>query len=143
MRSFENFNRVRRDASPQRDGVESDSEKSKTPELSPPVTPLADSTPVNKTPNEGDRTDNKLPPRDFLSSMKEIELLFVKASETGKEVPRMLEANKLHFRPIVPSKESNNSLLVTCLLFGIHNSSTTCLCFLQVALVHHHCSKPV
>ncbi|KAJ4906244.1 hypothetical protein Rs2_09902 [Raphanus sativus] len=60
--------------------------KAKTPELSPPVTPLADSTPVNKTPNEGDRTDNKLPPRDFLSSMKEIELLFVKASETGKRI---------------------------------------------------------
>lgn len=110
VRSFENFNRVRRDQSglPQREGVESESEKSKTPELSPPVTPLAAATPVNKTPNKGDQNENKLPPRDFLSSMKEIELLFVKASETGKEVPRMLEANKLHFRPIVPSKESNN-----------------------------------
>lgn len=112
VRSFENFNRVRRDHNdlPQREGVESefsDAEKSKTPVLSPPVTPLA-ATPVNRTPNKGDHTENKLPPRDFLSSMKEIELLFVKASETGKEVPRMLEANKLHFRPIVPSKESNN-----------------------------------
>lgn len=120
VRSFENFNRVRRDHSalPQREGVErefSDAEKSKTPELSPPVTPLA-ATPVNKTPNKGDHTENKLPPRDFLSSMKEIELLFVKASETGKEVPRMLEANKLHFRPIVPSKESNNFYLLKVLL---------------------------
>lgn len=120
VRSFENFNRVRRDHSalPQREGVESkfsDAEKSKTPELSPPVTPLA-ATPVNKTPNKGDHTKNKLPPRDFLSSMKEIELLFVNASETGKEVPRMLEANKLHFRPIVPSKESNNFHLLKAYL---------------------------
>lgn len=135
VRSFENFNRVRRDHSalPQREGVESefsDAEKSKTPELSPPVTPLP-ATPGNKTPNKGDHTENKLPPRDFLSSMKEIELLFVKASETGKEVPRMLEANKLHFRPIVPSKESNNFNLMkaglhiyacteSSLLVGIH-----------------------
>ncbi|CAA7018407.1 unnamed protein product [Microthlaspi erraticum] len=126
VRSFENFNRVRRDHSalPQREGVEnefSDAEKSKTPELSPPVTPLAAATPVNKTPNKRDHTENKLPPRDFLSSMKEIELHFVKASETGKEVPRMLEANKLHFRPIVPSKESGagaSSLFKTCLSCG-------------------------
>ncbi|KAL1225881.1 Protein ALTERED PHOSPHATE STARVATION RESPONSE 1 [Cardamine amara subsp. amara] len=125
VRSFENFNRVRRDhnALPQREGVESefsDTEKSKTPELSPPVTPLV-ATPVNRTPNKGDHTENKLPPRDILSSMKEIELLFVKASETGKEVPRMLEANKLHFRPIVPSKESGagaSSLFKTCLSCG-------------------------
>lgn len=121
VRSFENFNRVCRDHSalPQREGVESeflDAEKSKTPELSPPVTPLAAATPVNKTPNKGDHTENKLPPRDFLSSMKEIEFLFVKASETGKEVPRMLEANKLHFRPIAPSKESNNFHLLKAYL---------------------------
>ncbi|XP_010510817.1 PREDICTED: uncharacterized protein LOC104787023 isoform X2 [Camelina sativa] len=125
VRSFENFNRVHRDHSalPQREGVESefsDAEKSRTPELSPPVTPLT-ATPVNKTPHKGDHTENKLPPRDFLSSMREIELLFVKASETGKEVPRMLEANKLHFRPIVPSKENGSgasSLFKTCLSCG-------------------------
>ncbi|KAF8111144.1 hypothetical protein N665_0076s0140 [Sinapis alba] len=119
VRSFENFNRVRRDP----EGVESefsDAEKSKTPELSPPVTPLAaaaTATPLNKTPNKGDHTEN----RDLLSSMKEIEMLFVKASETGKEVPRMLEANKLHFRPIAPSKQSGSgasSLFKTCLSCG-------------------------
>ncbi|ESQ50117.1 hypothetical protein EUTSA_v10001916mg [Eutrema salsugineum] len=126
VRSFENFNRVSRDHSalPHREGVEnefSDAEKSKTPELSPPVTPLASATPMNKTSNKGGHTENKNPPRDFLSSMKEIELLFVKASETGKEVPRMLEANKLHFRPIVPSKESGSgasSLFKSCLSCG-------------------------
>lgn len=102
VRSFENFNRVR-----QREGAES--EKSKTPELSPPVTPLAAAaaTPLKKTPNH---SENRLPPpRDFLSSMKEVEMLFVKASETGKEVPRMLEANKLHFRPIAQSNQSSNN----------------------------------
>ncbi|CAN8247042.1 unnamed protein product [Cochlearia groenlandica] len=126
VRRFENFNRVSRDHSalPHRDGVESefsDADKSKTPELSPPVTPLPAATPMNKTPNRRDYTENKNPPRDFLSSMKEIELLFVKASETGKEVPRMLEANKLHFRPIVPSKERStgaSSLFKTCLSCG-------------------------
>ncbi|CAF2164277.1 hypothetical protein HID58_026107 [Brassica napus] len=114
VRSFENFNRVR-----QREGAES--EKSKTPELSPPVTPLAAAaaTPLNKTPNH---SENRLPPpRDFLSSMKEVEMLFVKASETGKEVPRMLEANKLHFRPIAQSNQSGSgasSLFKTCLSCG-------------------------
>ncbi|KAJ4891114.1 hypothetical protein Rs2_30862 [Raphanus sativus] len=130
VRSFENFNRVRREP-PQREeeGVESefsdDAERSKTPELSPPVTPLAAAatTPVlNKTPNH--HTENRLPlppSRDFLSSMKEVEMLFVKASETGKEVPRMLEANKLHFRPIPPSKQSGSgasSLLKLVSLVG-------------------------
>ncbi|RID53937.1 hypothetical protein BRARA_G01298 [Brassica rapa] len=114
VRSFENFNRVR-----QREGAES--EKSKTPELSPPVTPLAAAaaTPLKKTPNH---SENRLPPpRDFLSSMKEVEMLFVKASETGKEVPRMLEANKLHFRPIAQSNQSGSgasSLFKTCLSCG-------------------------
>ncbi|KAF2567694.1 hypothetical protein F2Q68_00025157 [Brassica cretica] len=113
VRSFENFNRVR-----QREGAES--EKSKTPELSPPVTPLAAATPLNKTPNHTE--NNRLPPpRDFLSSMKEVEMLFVRASETGKEVPRMLEANKLHFRPIAQSNQSGtgaSSLFKTCLSCG-------------------------
>ncbi|URE44887.1 Endoplasmic reticulum-Golgi intermediate compartment protein [Musa troglodytarum] len=40
--------------------------------------------------------------RDFLSCMNEIEELFLKASESGREVPRMLEANKVEFRPLFP-----------------------------------------
>ncbi|XP_075490088.1 uncharacterized protein LOC142528797 [Primulina tabacum] len=63
----------------------------------------------------------KVAPKDFLSSMQEIEHLFVKASESGKEVPRMLEANKFHFRPVFPGKESGSvasSLLKSCFSCG-------------------------
>lgn len=34
--------------------------------------------------------------KDFLSSIKDIEHRFIRASESGKEVSRMLEANKIH-----------------------------------------------
>lgn len=54
---------------------------------------------------QDDGVENKVPPKDLFSSMKDIEYLFTKASESGKEVPRMLEANKFHFRPIFPGKE--------------------------------------
>ncbi|XP_020583521.1 uncharacterized protein LOC110026760 isoform X2 [Phalaenopsis equestris] len=37
---------------------------------------------------------------DYLSCVKEIEILFLKASESGEEVPRMLEVNKMQFRPL-------------------------------------------
>ncbi|XP_042485642.1 protein ROLLING AND ERECT LEAF 2-like [Macadamia integrifolia] len=52
--------------------------------------------------------ESKLTPKDFLSSIKDVEFLFFKASESGKEVPRMLEANKLCFRPIFPGKEGKS-----------------------------------
>ncbi|XP_010521606.1 PREDICTED: uncharacterized protein LOC104800492 [Tarenaya hassleriana] len=131
VRSFENFNRMHdHNASgplPEKEESEgefSDEEKNKTPDLSPSVTPSAASrvlTEPSKTPTKGDPTKNKLPKRDFLSSMKEIESLFIKASESGKEVPRMLEANKLHFRPIFPAKESESgasSLMKSCFSCG-------------------------
>ncbi|KAK8963463.1 hypothetical protein KSP40_PGU016832 [Platanthera guangdongensis] len=37
---------------------------------------------------------------DFLLCIKEIEILFLKASDSGGEVPRMLEANTLQIRPL-------------------------------------------
>ncbi|KAI3795888.1 hypothetical protein L1987_38548 [Smallanthus sonchifolius] len=49
--------------------------------------------------------ENRPVPKDLISSMRDIEQLFIKASECGREVPRMLEANKLHFRPIFQGKE--------------------------------------
>jgi Protein of unknown function (DUF632) len=39
-------------------------------------------------------------PRDFSSRLKEIEELFLEAAESGREVPRMLEADKVQFRPL-------------------------------------------
>lgn len=41
---------------------------------------------------------------DFFLCMKEIEGLFIKASDSGREVPRMLEADKIQFRPLVPEE---------------------------------------
>ncbi|EOY34293.1 hypothetical protein QUC31_018513 [Theobroma cacao] len=120
VRSFENLNRVNdhkianaSSAIPSMGGValETDflnGEKSNSPDLSPlGATPSTVSVPteIKKTPVNEDGSENKVAPKDFLSVMKDIEFLFIKASDSGKEVPRMLEANKLHFRPIFPGKE--------------------------------------
>ncbi|OQU92687.1 hypothetical protein SORBI_3001G389100 [Sorghum bicolor] len=47
--------------------------------------------------------------RDLNSCMKEIEILFIKASDSGKEVPRMLEADKVNFRPLLPEEKAPGS----------------------------------
>ncbi|WCJ41520.1 hypothetical protein M5689_022383 [Euphorbia peplus] len=81
------------------------------PDLSPlknPSSAVSILSDAKRTPLKEDRTENKAPPKDFFSSIKEIEHLFIKASEAGKEVPRMLEANKMHFRPIVAGKENGS-----------------------------------
>lgn len=65
-------------------------------------TPLAD----GKKEVDRDRTKNNIEPKDFVASIRHIELLFAKASESGKEVPRMLDANKLQLSR-VPAKQSN------------------------------------
>ncbi|XP_011043543.1 PREDICTED: uncharacterized protein LOC105138958 isoform X2 [Populus euphratica] len=127
VRSFENLNRVNDHvapgASPTMPSAGSaasetellNGEKGNSPGLSPLRTPLsadAISADKKKTPMKEDRSANKVSPKDFFSSMKDIEYLFIKASGSGKEVPRMLEANKLHFRPLAPGKE-NGSLAST------------------------------
>ncbi|EEF40761.1 protein ALTERED PHOSPHATE STARVATION RESPONSE 1 [Ricinus communis] len=123
VRSFENLNRVQdhvaasvSPAVPSAESVASETEllngeKSNSPDMSPlrtPTSTVAVSSDAKKTPVKADRTANKISPKDFFSSIKDIEYLFIKASGAGKEVPRMLEANKLHFRPIVPGKENGS-----------------------------------
>ncbi|ONK54811.1 uncharacterized protein A4U43_UnF11050 [Asparagus officinalis] len=54
-------------------------------------------------------SENKLPVKDFFSCVKEIDDLFLKASESGREVPRMLEANKVRFRPLFPEEIAHKS----------------------------------
>ncbi|XP_058079478.1 nitrate regulatory gene2 protein isoform X2 [Magnolia sinica] len=79
--------------------------ETETPDMTPPsitipsvvTLPTDEKKQIGKEP----RSENKLVPKDFLSSIKEIEYLFIKASESGNEVPRMLEAKKVQFRPIV------------------------------------------
>ncbi|GAV72401.1 DUF632 domain-containing protein/DUF630 domain-containing protein [Cephalotus follicularis] len=123
VRSFENLNRVHdrgvatsSPTVPSAGSVASEAdflngEKSKSPDFSPlrskpsAVTAPSD---AQKTPVKEDCIGNKVAPKDIFSSMKDIEFLFIKASEAGKEVPRMLEANKLHFRPIITGKESGS-----------------------------------
>lgn len=122
VRSFENFNRVHDDgaanATPTMHTVKSVASE---PELvnrgnnhSPGLSPLRTTSSLvpftsvfGKATAKEDSIENAAAPKDLFSSMKEIEILFIKASESGKEVPRMLEANKLHIRPIFPGKESN------------------------------------
>ncbi|KAL9993547.1 putative transcription factor interactor and regulator CCHC(Zn) family [Helianthus debilis subsp. tardiflorus] len=65
--------------------------------------------------------ENRPVPKDLISSMRDIEQLFIKASECGREVPRMLEANKLHFRPIFQGKERGSftsKFLKACMSCG-------------------------
>ncbi|XP_054818711.1 protein ROLLING AND ERECT LEAF 2 isoform X1 [Prosopis cineraria] len=83
---------------------------------------------TNKPAEKENHSEDKVAPKDFFSSMKEIEILFVKASESGKEVPRMLEANKLHFRPMFPAKEKGSvasSFWKACFLCGEDPSQST------------------
>ncbi|GLT43250.1 hypothetical protein SLA2020_172140 [Shorea laevis] len=120
VRSFENLNRVHEhnaaSASPilhSGGSVASETEFMNGERNSPDLSPLKATsstvngpTDANKKPLKEDSAGSEVAPKDFLSSMKEIESLFTKASDSGKEIPRMLEANKLHFRPIFPGKES-------------------------------------
>ncbi|TKY57073.1 serine carboxypeptidase 2 [Spatholobus suberectus] len=99
-------------------------EKWKSANLSPLKTaPMAALPPpeTNKPMEKESHSENKVTPKNFFSSMRDIELLFIKASESGKEVPRMLEANKFHFRPIFPGKENGSlvsSILKACFSCG-------------------------
>ncbi|XP_020231995.1 nitrate regulatory gene2 protein [Cajanus cajan] len=70
---------------------------------------------------EKENHSEKVVPKDFFSCMKDIELLFLKASESGKEVPRMLGANKLQIHPLFPAKENRSvtlSYLKACFSCG-------------------------
>ncbi|KAJ6395483.1 hypothetical protein OIU77_020685 [Salix suchowensis] len=122
VRSFENHNRVHvapsaSQITPSASGAPSETEllngkKGNSPGLPPLRTPssaVSVSADRQKTPMKEDQTKNKVSPKDFFSSIKDIEYLFIKASESGQEVPRMLEANKLHFRPMVPGKENGSA----------------------------------
>ncbi|XP_023766638.1 protein ALTERED PHOSPHATE STARVATION RESPONSE 1 [Lactuca sativa] len=139
VRSFENVNRVADNVSGAGNGLHSmssaESVASETEILngdkfnSPQISPLKRKT--SGFSNVGISQDEKIEvvkghetkpvPKDFISSMREIENLFVKASECGREVPRMLEANKLHFRPIFPGKERgsfSSKFIKACLACG-------------------------
>ncbi|XP_068660532.1 protein ROLLING AND ERECT LEAF 2-like [Aristolochia californica] len=88
-----------------------EADERETPDLTPlKSTQLGPTTADEKTgPRRELNSENKTAPKDFLSSIKETEYLFVKVSESGKEVPRMLEANKLHFRPLFPENKVRRS----------------------------------
>ncbi|GFZ13053.1 bZIP transcription factor [Actinidia rufa] len=136
VRSFENVNRATdhgaasaSPAIPSAETVASENEflnrkKCNSPDLSPlRSTTAGGALPngVKRSPMKEDRPENKITPKDFFSSMKDIEDLFIKASESGREVPRMLEANKFHFRPIFPGKNRGSmtlTLFKTCFSCG-------------------------
>ncbi|KAJ6717172.1 hypothetical protein OIU74_009654 [Salix koriyanagi] len=102
VRSFENLNRVN-------DHV--------APSASPTMPSAGSAASENRVIERGERKNNqkiRFPLRTSFSSIKDIENLFIKASESGKEVPRMLEANKVHFRPIAPEK--NNGFLASAFM---------------------------
>lgn len=131
VRRFENFNRVndhvQANGLPTTNKPQSGDSASEVEFVnrgkgsSPDASPLKTASPASVLPTETNKfvekenqNESKVAPKDFFASMKVIESLFVKASESGKEVPRMLEANKLHFRPILPGKES----MFYCSLFS-------------------------
>uniref|UniRef100_A0A2P2JPW1 Uncharacterized protein MANES_04G052500 n=1 Tax=Rhizophora mucronata TaxID=61149 RepID=A0A2P2JPW1_RHIMU len=124
VRSFENLNRVHdqvvQSSSPTMPSAASETELlnrevSNSLDVSPLRTPssaVATSNSTKKTPVKEGQPEKKVAPKDFFSSIKDIEYLFIRASDSGREVPRMLEANKLHFRPIVPSKENQSVVFI-------------------------------
>ncbi|XP_076929340.1 uncharacterized protein LOC143593661 [Bidens hawaiensis] len=140
VRSFENVNRVVDNVSGV--GLRSmSSAESMTPETeilngekghsnSPRLSPLKRKTSgiknvailqEEKTEVVKQASENRPAPKDLISSMRDIEQLFIKASECGREVPRLLEANKLHFRPIFPGKERGSftsKFLKACMACG-------------------------
>lgn len=122
VRSFENVNRV------SDHGVDLESEVSNVdnnysidlPPMGAP-SPKVEHRDVKISMAKVDEGRNKANVKDFLSNMKEIEHLFVKASDAGGHVPRMLEANKFHFRPIFPGKDNGSKasmLLKSCFSCG-------------------------
>ncbi|KAL5101611.1 hypothetical protein RYX36_005938 [Vicia faba] len=128
VQRFENLNRansinhVQASVSPMKGDsvseVESvNEEKGNSPYISSskkvPMVALA-SPEINKPMEKESHSENKITPKNFFSSMKDIEILFVRASESGIEVPRMLEANKFHFRPIFPGKENGSLASLLC-----------------------------
>lgn len=131
VRSFENVNRVGENvtttdppAMPSTESMASEPKVVKVENHSPDLTPLRETSSeaavandVKTTPTEENEVQSKIASKDFFSSMKDIEYLFGKASESGKEVPRMLEANKFHFRPIFSGKESTLHLSCSPLPF--------------------------
>ncbi|CAN0923227.1 Protein ALTERED PHOSPHATE STARVATION RESPONSE 1 [Linum grandiflorum] len=137
VRSYQNVNRVNDhvapSASPTLTSVQSvasegellNREKSNSPYLSPLLrTPSSavDASAEKKKPSvKEDQNENKVARKDFFSSMRDIEYLFIRASESGREVPRMLEANKLHFRPLATAKDNGSAastLLKACFSCG-------------------------
>ncbi|KAF7831521.1 nitrate regulatory gene2 protein-like [Senna tora] len=127
VRRFENFNRVNDHVAandlpatskpltgdPDAEVEFMNEEKRNSPDLSPIKAASAVAllpTETNKSTEKENHSENKVAPKDFFSSIKDIEMLFIKASESGIEVPRMLEANKLHFRPMFQAKETDGSV---------------------------------
>ncbi|KAK4763571.1 hypothetical protein SAY87_013009 [Trapa incisa] len=51
-------------------------------------------------------TESNIEPKDFITSIRHIERLFEEASESGKEVPRMLEVNMSQLSVVIPPKKS-------------------------------------
>ncbi|KAL3625726.1 hypothetical protein CASFOL_030255 [Castilleja foliolosa] len=97
--------------------------KKNSPDLSPlrgPSSRFVQLNDVKITPMEQSQVEDEAAPKDFVSSLKDIEQLFVKASESGIEVPLMLEANKFHFRPVFRGERGliSSALLKSCFSCG-------------------------
>ncbi|KAG0489528.1 hypothetical protein HPP92_006391 [Vanilla planifolia] len=62
--------------------------------------------PLNRKKEPG---SERKPNEDIIFCFKEIEVLFIKASNSGREIPRMLEANKLQNRPFFTEERASKS----------------------------------
>ncbi|XP_030458503.1 protein ROLLING AND ERECT LEAF 2-like [Syzygium oleosum] len=136
VRRFENVNRVNDEStssapptvssvrSATSEGEFANGDKGKSSDLSSQrgkSAAVAPSTETKRTPVKDNSDEQKVTAKDFSSSIKDIGCLFIKASESGREVPRKLEANELHFRPIFPGKERASLVSVylrTCFSCG-------------------------
>ncbi|EPS68521.1 hypothetical protein M569_06246, partial [Genlisea aurea] len=139
-RSFKNINKTkaRLNASEVRETSEdlisgskfADTDRRKSPELSPLRATSSTYMHLNDVKirvMENNEVEDNVVPKDFISSIKDIEQIFVKASESGQDVPRMLEANKFHFRPVLTKKQRGFvtiSFVKSCFTCGMDPSET-------------------
>ncbi|KAK2981127.1 hypothetical protein RJ640_016296 [Escallonia rubra] len=126
VRSFENVNRAAdkyaATATPGMPSAERETsdteflngEKSNSPDLSPlraTSSRFVLPNDVKTTPAKENGHQSEVSHKDFLTTMKDIESLFVKASDSGREVPRMLEANKRPATLSIPLLEKVSTVI--------------------------------
>lgn len=92
--------------------------EAETPEMTPSKASPADTSLLANVKETEPAPDSRFVKKDFILCIKEIEDQFLKASDSGREISRMLEANKAHYRPLFTEETAHrlkaSAFLSTC-----------------------------